>query len=560
MHWQPVTHKGQRFALQKMGSSTAPGETRPAVEKQLGRVVIAEAFDDRGIAVLEKSGIEVVSCVGKTSEILYDALREARGLIVRSETAVNEALLAHAGQLEVVARAGVGVDAIDVDAATAAGIVVVNTPGANTIAATEQTFALLLAALRHVPQANASVHAALWQRERFVGRELHGKVLGIVGFGRIGSNVATRAAAFGMTVIATDPYIPASRAVAAGVELVELDDLLRRADAVTLHVPLTPQTRGMIGPRQLSLMREGAVLVNCARGAILDLDALLAALDSGRLSAAAIDVVPEEPPPASSASARVLQHPKVIATPHLGGSTLEALERIALELAEDVVRVLGGRPANGAVNAPRLSAAELEGAGAFVDLAFAMGTMLPQLFDDALREEITLVLQGELAHVEADAFVAALLAGALSIVSDRRVTMVNATSVASEMGLRPHVVREERRPPFRASIAIAGGPHKLLGTVLPHGARIVEIDGFELDAVAAGTMLVTRHRDVPGMVGRIGTLLGNADVNISTMQVARSDRGGTAMMVLSVDREIERGVLDEIASLPGVASARVVHV
>jgi D-3-phosphoglycerate dehydrogenase / 2-oxoglutarate reductase len=530
------------------------------VEKQLGRVVIAEAFDERGIAVLERSGIEVISCVGKSADVLHNALRDARGLIVRSETAVNEMLLAHAGRLEVVARAGVGVDAIDVDAATAAGIVVVNTPGANTIAATEQTFALLLAALRHVPQANASVHAALWQRERFVGRELHGKVLGIVGFGRIGSNVAARATAFGMTVIASDPYIPASRAVAAGVELVELEDLLRRADAVTLHVPLTPQTRGMIGARALSMMRDDAVLVNCARGAIVDLDALLVALDAGSLSAAAIDVVPEEPPPSASASARILQHPKVVATPHLGGSTFEALERIALELAEDVVRVLGGRPANGAVNAPRLRAAELEGAGAFVDLAFAMGTMLPQLFDDALREEITLVLQGELAHVEADAFIAAVLAGALAVVSDRRVTMVNAAAVANEMGLRPRVLREERRPPFRASIAIAAGEHRLLGTVLPHGARIVEIDGFEVDAVATGTMLVTRHRDVPGMVGRVGTLLGDADVNISTMQVARAARGGMAMMVLGVDRELERGILDNVASLPGVTSVRVVHV
>ncbi|HTU80768.1 MAG TPA: hydroxyacid dehydrogenase, partial [Candidatus Acidoferrales bacterium] len=263
----------------------------------LGRVVVAEPFDARGIAVLERAGIDVVSCVGAPPAALHEALRDARGLIVRSETRVDDRLLAIAPRLEVVARAGVGVDAIDVAAATAAGIVVVNTPSANTIAATEHTFALMLAALRHVSSAHATVRTGTWERTPFVGRELFGKTLGIVGLGRIGSGVAVRAAAFGATVVAYDPYVPASRAGAIGVELLEFDALLERADLVTLHVPLTPQTHGMLGERALAKMREGAVLVNCARGAVVDLDALLAALESGRLLAAAVDVVAEEPPP-----------------------------------------------------------------------------------------------------------------------------------------------------------------------------------------------------------------------------------------------------------------------
>jgi len=314
----------------------------------------------------------------------------------------------------------------------------------------------------------------------------------------------------------------------------------------------------MIDANALARMGDRATLINCARGGIVDLDALLATLDAGRLRFAAIDVVPQEPPPPGSASARILQHPRVIATPHLGGSTFEALERIALELAEDVVRVLGGRPASGAVNAPTLIGSAAESAGGFLDLAFRMGAVLPQLFDEALRHEIALVLQGDLAEMDADPFVAALLAGALPFVSDRRVSTVNAVAVAREIGVRTMVAREGAKAPFRASLSVAAGEHRLTGTVLPTGVRIVEIDGYELDAIAEGDMLVTRHRDVPGMVGRIGTILGDANVNISTMQVARSQRGASAMMVLDVDRGVGRDVLDAIAGVAGIESVRLV--
>ena len=530
------------------------------VESSLGLVVVAEPFDERGLAVLRNAGADVVSTVGQPPEALHAALRDARGLIVRSETRVDRDLLAFAPQLEVVARAGVGVDAIDVDAATQAGIVVVNTPSANTLAATEHTFALLLAALRHVPSAHASVHAGRWDRKPFVGYELHGKRLGIVGLGRIGSNIASRAQAFGMTVCAYDPYVPHARAVALGVELVDFDALLASSEIVTLHVPLTPQTTAMIDERALALMRDDAVLINCARGGVVDAAALLATLETGKLRAVAIDVFPQEPPPPASPSLALMTHPRVVATPHLGGSTFEALERIALELAHDVVHVLGGRPAKGAVNAPTLSGADAERAQGFIDLAYRLGTLAPQLFDHALRDELALVLAGEIESLDAEPFVAAMLAGALPFVTDRRVSAVNAAAIGREVGLRVNVARERGSGPFRATLTLAAGEHRVSGTVLPHGARIIDVDGFELDAVPDGVLLLTRHRDVPGMVGRIGTILGAADVNISTMQVARNARGGEAMMVLEIDRDIDRATLDLIAQGPGIGGVRLLRV
>jgi D-3-phosphoglycerate dehydrogenase len=366
-----------------------------------------------------------------------------------------------------------------------------------------------------------------------------------------------------MNVIAYDPYIPASRAGMLDVELVELDGLLERANVVTLHVPLTSQTRNMIDVHALARMREDAVLVNCARGAVVDLDALLATLETGKLRAVALDVVQQEPPPAGSASARALTHPRIIATPHLGGSTHEALERIAMELATDVVRVLQGRPAGGAVNAPSYHGGDAQHLNGVVELAFRMGAMLPQLFDEALRHEIVLVLHGDLEEVDAEPLLAAVLAGALPFVSDRRLSTVNARAIADELGVRMTIAREKAVAPFRSALTLLAGDHRIVGTVLPTGPRIVRIDGFELDAIAQGTAIVTRHRDVPGMVGHIGTILGEAHVNISTMQVARTNAGGDAMMLLEVDLEggfgSSREVLDAIAGVDGVESVRILH-
>lgn len=516
------------------------------------RVVIAEPFAELGQAVLHERGIDVISCVGGSREDLLAALRDADGLIVRSETRVDRDLLAHAPRIRVVGRAGVGVDAIDVDAATEAGIVVVNTPAANTIAATEQTFALMLALVRHVASANASIREGRWERAPFIGTELHDKTLGIVGLGRIGGGVALRARAFGMHVLAHDPFIPESRAEALGAEPVPLEALLERADIVTLHVPLTQQTRGMIGASEIDRMKNSAVLVNCARGGVIDEDALLAALDAQAIRAAAIDVVASEPPAADSPGSKLHRHPRVLATPHLGGSTREALERIAIELARDVADALGGKPAAGAVNAPAPTGAQAERVRAFVGAADKLGRLLPQLFDDALGVPLRMHVSGEIAAADAQPLRTAMLAALLQTTTERRVSIVNADAVAREIGVTLEIVADPLPAPFASLLAVWAGPHRIGATVLSGGARVVQIDGYELDAIPQGAWIVTRHEDVPGMVGRVGTILGNAGVNIATMQVARDAQGGPALMVLAIDRPIGREHLDELRRIAGM--------
>jgi len=524
------------------------------------RVVIAEPFSETGIGVLRAAGIEVVSVVGGPAAALRDALADADGLIVRSETNVDRALLAHGPNLAVVARAGVGVDAIDVGAATAAGIVVLNTPGANTLAAAEQTFALMLSLARRTPDAVASIRAGRWERKPFIGIELAGKTLGIVGLGRIGGAVAQRAAAFGMTLLAADPYVSQARAQHFDVELVALEELLARSDIVTLHVSLGPQTMGMLDASKLALLRPHALLVNCARGGIVDEAALLDALDRGALAGAAIDVVAAEPPPPEGSGARLHRHPKVIATPHLGGSTVEALERIAVELAHDVARVLLGAPPSAAVNAPVPEGPDAELLRPFVDLAYRMGKLHPQLAHQRALPPFAMVMEGLIAPLDPEPVVTAFLAGLLQITTDRRVSTVNARALAAELEVRVDVHANERATEFAAALRVAGGDTAIVGTCAHGGPRIVEIDGFEIDAIPSGAMIVTRHRDVPGMIGKVGTILGEAGVNISTMQVSRADAGGDALMILSTDRRAAEATIERLRGIAGIVSVRALDV
>ena len=482
------------------------------------------------------------------------ALADADGLIVRSETKVDRALLAAGPKLTVVARAGVGVDAIDVDAATDAGIIVLNTPGANTIAATEQTFALMLSLARRTPAAVQSLREGRWDRKPFIGTELYGKTLGIIGLGRIGGNVALRAHAFGMKLLAYDPYISAARADAFDVTLVELETLLRTADIVTLHVPLTNQTRGMIDAAKLALLQPHATIVNCARGGLIVERDLLTALDNGVLAGAAIDVVAAEPPPADGTGAQLHRHPKVFATPHLGGSTFEALERIATELAHDVARVLLGSPANAAVNAPVPDGPEAERVLPFLDVAYRMGRFYPQVANETRLPEFTMMLQGEIADVPPEPLVSAFLSGLLQTTTDRRVSVVNAGAIARELGVHVDARGERGNSIYASSLRISGGRTSLTGTSVSGAARIVEVDGYEIDATPVGALLITQHRDVPGMIGKVGTLLGQQNVNISTMQVSRNAIGGDAIMVLSIDRPADEATIAALRTIPGINS------
>jgi D-3-phosphoglycerate dehydrogenase len=524
------------------------------------RVVIAEPFSDTGIGVLRAAGIDVVSVVGQPPAALHAALADADGLIVRSETRVDRELLSFGPKLSVVARAGVGVDAIDVPAATDAGIVVLNTPGANTLAATEQTFVLMLSLARHTPDAVASVRAGRWERKPFIGTELAGKTLGIVGLGRIGGAVAQRAAAFGMTLLASDPFISRARAEALGAELVPLEELLARADVVTLHVPLSRQTVGLIDAAKLALMRPHALLVNAARGGVIDEAALLDALDAGRIAGAAIDVVAEEPPPPGGTGAQLHRHPRVIATPHLGGSTVEALERIATELAHDVASVLLGGPAAAAVNAPIADGPDADVLRPFVDLAYRMGKIVPQLATTEGASSFTMVMEGQIAPLDAEPLATAFLSGLLQTTTDRRVSIVNARSIARELGVHVEIRTNDRTSEFASTLHVASGGLSLVGTCGHAGPRIVAIDGFEIDATPNGPLLVTRHHDVPGMIGKVGTILGEAAINISTMQVSRRDAGGDAIMILATDRRAEDATIERLRAIAGVRSVRALEV
>jgi D-3-phosphoglycerate dehydrogenase len=520
------------------------------------RVIVAESFAERGIAIMRNSGLIVDSMVGRSRDELKAALADADGLIVRSETRVDRDLLAAGPKLQVVARAGVGVDSIDVPAATEAGVVVLNTPAANTLSAAELTFGQMLALTHRIPDAVQSLREGRWDRLKLVGNEVAGKLLGIVGLGRIGGNIAVRARAFGMTVQTYDPYISQARADSFDAKLVDLETLLRTSDIVTLHVPLTAETRGMIDIAKLRMLQKHAFIINCARGGVIVEEDLLTALNEGALAGAGIDVVATEPPPPDGPGARLHKHPKVLPTPHLGGSTVEALARIANELAEDVTRVLMGAPGMGAVNAPIPDGPEAERVLPFLDVAYRMGRFFPQFASDGARGSYALQLQGDLAEIPPQAFVRAFLSGLLQTTTDRRVSIVNAENVAAELGVHVEARPDLTPTPFAGALRVTGGAMTVTGTSVNGSPRIVEAGGFEIDAPPLGEMLVTQHHDMPGLIGRVGTLLGDAKINISTMQVSRNAIGGDAIMVLGIDRTADDATVAALRAIPGVHSVR----
>jgi D-3-phosphoglycerate dehydrogenase len=520
-------------------------------------VLVAETLASEGLAVLRDGGVEIRDAVGGSREALLAGLRGAEGLIVRSKTTVDAALFDAAPSLRVVGRAGVGVDTIDVDAATRHGVVVLNTPDASTLATAEHTMAMMLALCRRIPAGNKRVLDGEWNTKGLTGSELAGKTLGVVGLGRIGAAVAVRAKSFGMTILAHDAFVSEARAEALGARLVAFDELLSKAHVVTLHAPLTAQTTRLMGAKEFGLMRGGSLLVNCARGGLVDEAALLHALDAGALAGAAIDVVADEPPPSEHPVWKILRHPKVIATPHLGGSTHEAQARIAADLCRDVVAVLRGQPPSAAVNAPVAAAADVR---PFVQLAYALGRAYPQIADEQRLPSLALVLEGDIRSHEPRPFVVAFLVGLLHDVTDRRVSSVNAEAVAREIGISVEALEADCDRGFARAVAVRGGRTSLAGTVV-HGQqlRLVEVDGFEVDIVPQGHLIMTRHRDVPGIVGKTGTLLGEAAINISNMQVARNDEGGEALMLLGVDRAVPAAVLSRLRDIEGILSARSIE-
>jgi D-3-phosphoglycerate dehydrogenase len=473
------------------------------------------------------------------------------GLVVRSETKVTATILDAAKRLQVVGRAGVGVDNIDVPAATARGVYVVNAPLGNIVAAAEHTLALTLTLLRRIVDADRSVRAGEWTRSKFIGRELRGKTLGLIGVGRVGGEVARRATAFGMTVIAHDPFATEQSARAAGARLADLDELLRIADVISLHVPLTEKTRGLVDASALAKMKPTAVVVNAARGEVVDLDALAAALEKGAIAGAALDVFAQEPLPVD---APIRRAPRTVLTPHIAGSTAEAQTNVAVDVVEQILDVLDGRPARFAVNAPRPPSEEAGGM-AWLRLAERLGSLAAQLLDDR-PARLSLAYAGSVLELDPEPLRAAAVKGLLETFSEQRVNLVNALDLARSRGLVIEERRETEPARYAALLSVRVGSTQVAGTLTQGEPRIVFIDDFWVDVPVEGHLLLTKHQDKPGLVGRVGTLLGEHDVNISSMQVGRLHPRGEALMILTLDDPVPDEVRARIGAFADINAVR----
>jgi D-3-phosphoglycerate dehydrogenase / 2-oxoglutarate reductase len=502
------------------------------------KVLVAEPLAEEGIELLRaEHEVEVRPSLSRAE--FLSALGGCEALVVRSQVAVDAEAFAAGSRLMVVGRAGVGVDNIDVDAATRAGVTVVNAPTANTIAAAEHALALMYALARRLPAADASVRSGEWQRSRFLGRELRGHVLGIVGLGKIGMAVADRARAMEMELLGHDPYVTEDAAAQHGIALLPLSDLLARADVVTLHVPLTHATRNLVGAAELALMKPTAMLVNVARGGVVDEAALADALHAGRLAGAAVDVFVTEPP----AGSPLLEAPNTVLTPHLGASTGEAQVRVAVETVQQVLDVLAGRPARYAVNAPLLAHETAQALMPYLPLARSLGQFYAQVAQNF--DELTLEIAGEIAQHDSSPLAAAVLAGLLETATDVRVNPINAPVLARERGLHLAERRTTDSPRYSSLISLSGTT-SVAGTVSGTDARLVRLGGYWVDMPLAPWMLVTRHQDQPGTMGRIGLMLGEADVNISAMHLGRSGPRADALMILALDDPVPPEVAERI--------------
>jgi D-3-phosphoglycerate dehydrogenase len=526
-------------------------------------IVVADPISQRGLELLRKPGWEVST---PSRDGLAASLAAADALIVRSATQVTEQILEAAPKLRVVGRAGVGVDNIDLDAATRRGVLVMNTPGGNAVSVAEHTLALLMAVARRIPQHSAAIHAGRWEKSGAQGVELRGKTLGLVGIGRVGNEVARRARAMEMLVLAYDPYVSESAARDAGVELSGLTELLARSDFVSLHAALSPSTEKLINAEALAKFKPGAVLVNAARGELVDEVALADALHSGKLSGAGLDVFAEEPPKNSP----LLGLPNAVFTPHIAGSTREAQEEVGTLIAQQVHDFLTDGALRNAVNLPALSGEQYRRVRPWIDLAERLGSFLAQI-GGARFERVSLAFAGEPAALGASLLRNAVLAGLLNTVLDEKVNLVNAGQAASARGLviEERTRRREQGYPDTIEVAIreslsGTSSHSIAAeaTVL-HGVspRILRVDGIELEAPLAGTMLFSRNRDVPGAIGEIGTVLGGRGVNISTFALGRRDSvgGAEAIALVRLDGDVPDSILQPVRGISAVTEARLVR-
>ena len=547
-----LTH---RLAIQIHETTEIPIRDIPF--EAVTRILVSDPIAEDGVNALKQGGAEVDVKTGMPPEELKSIIGDYQALVVRSETKVTKDILNAARSLQVVGRAGVGIDNIDVEAATEHGVVVVNAPTGNIISAAEHAVALMLSLSRHIPAANASLKAGKWERSKFMGLEVRGKTLGIVGLGQVGSEVARRARGLEMRVVAFDPFVPEERARVLGVDLVSMEDLVRESDFVTVHTTLTEGTRSLIGEKQLRMMKPTARVINTARGGIIDEKALETALTEGWIAGAAVDVFTKEP---------VTDHPlfalpNIVVTPHLGASTAEAQERVAVDVAEQILAVLGGQPARYAVNAPLIDPETYSYLAPYLPVAYKAGRLAVQLREGQLGD-LTIDYSGDIAQHDTTPLKAAALAGVLSVVSEDHVNVVNVEIIAQRRGIRITETHSPSHDIYSNVITVnvkgSGTEAGVSGTAAHDGPHIVGVDGFWVDVPPSeGYLLLCENKDRPGMVGAVGTLMGEFGVNISFMNVGRHEARGVALMVLALDEQLTPEQIELVKEISGILGVKL---
>lgn len=527
------------------------------------RVLVADPIAEAGIAALkEDPSLEVDVRIGISKDDLIKDAGLYNAIVVRSQTKIGADVIAKAEKLRVIGRAGVGVDNIDVEAATARGVIVMNTPGGNTISTAEHAFTLMMAMARHIGHAHSSTSCGKWERKKFEGVELYNKTLAILGMGRIGSEFARRAMAFGMRVVAFDPYLSASRAKLMRVELAEsLEDALREADFITMHMPMTPETKHMINRERLALCKKGVRIVNCARGGLIDEEALLEGLESGQVGGVALDVFESEPPPADHP---LLHHPKVTLTPHLGASTTEAQENVGIEIALNVRKHLADGSVINAVNMPSIDEKTLAVVGPYLGFAEALGRMAASLAP-ANADRFRIEYSGKVAEMDTSLISRAGLAGFLKHAFDAHsLNYLNAPAQAKKLGLEVSESSNPNAVDFTDLIlveAVSGETTTTVaGTFFGGRPRVVRINDYMVECEASGHILMVENSDAPGTVGLVGTLLGKHQINIANMALARNVAGGTAVTLINTDSTLTDAVLDELRAQPNILAVRAITV
>jgi D-3-phosphoglycerate dehydrogenase len=521
------------------------------------RVLLSDTLAQQGIDVLKSHPkLQVDINTGLKPEQLAEIIAPYDALVVRSSTKVTREIIERASSLKVIGRAGVGVDNVDLDASTRRGIVVMNSPLGNSVTTAEHAISMMMAMARHIPAANAALKAGKWERNKFTGTEVCNKTLGVIGLGNIGRIVADRAQGLKMKVIGYDPILTVEAAARIGVELVSLEEIFARSDFITVHTPLTDDTRGIVGADAFRKMKPGVRVINCARGGIVDEQALCDALASGKVAGAALDVFVEEPPPKDHP---LLKLDSVIATPHLGAATGEAQVQVAVDIAHQVSEFLLEGTIRNAVNIPAVSPKELEVLGPHLSLGEKLGRLSAQLISQA-PTEVTVSFGGEAANLKADAVIASVLKGLMSGFLAEDLNVVNAPFIARERGIRVTEQRSREVSDYVNSLTVivrtAAGQHEVSGAVLSNRAvRLTRIDGFLVEAVPEGYFLMLHNRDVPGVVGAVGTILGEAGINIGGLELGRDRIGGTALSLVEVDSPVPPATLEKLKTVGAITSA-----